>query len=185
MLLRAQQGEVQFLAYFTLVGRIDQFILGILAWHWRKKLVNQHALAALCLLLFTVGYAIFDSYGGFMRMPKYPSPSLLWVFLPTLEGLAYAAVIAWYDSSFSPADAGFSRFLGKLGTYSYSIYLLHFFFVFDLARWIHTHVMDLSNFYIATAWSLALFMALLPMGALCFRCIESPWLSQRRKYLRQ
>ena len=107
---------------------------------------------------FLAFYWLFDLGGGFVLSPSYPSPSPWWVVLPTVEGLAYAFGIAWYDSSFAPRPAGVSGFIGRIGEYSYSIYLLHFFVVFYAARIVHTHVMDISNFYVACAWALVRMM---------------------------
>lgn len=120
-------GEIQSLAYWTLIGRIDQFILGMLAFHYRHLFTGRHLVAGAIILLFTTFYWQFDRLGGFYLFPTYPSPSPLWIFMPTIEGLAYAATIAWYDGSFKFRSAGLSMFVGKFGTYSYSIYLLHYF----------------------------------------------------------
>ena len=62
--------------------------------------------------------------------------------------------IAWHDNSFVHLESGLSKFVGRLGEYSYSIYLLHFFVVFEVARFIHEQIMNISNFYLACLWVL-------------------------------
>lgn len=181
-LIFEQRGEVQWLSYWTIVGRIDQFLLGMIGFHLRIRLENRHALAISAIVVFAAFYWYFDFLGGFYHIVSYPSPSPIWIFLPTLEGLAYGLGIAYYDSSFRPSSKGVSGFVGKIGTVSYSIYLLHFFVVFFLARIVNQWIMSLSNFYIAIFWALICFMLLVPIGLLSFRFIESPFLSLRRRY---
>ena len=93
----SEVGEVQTLSYWTIVGRIDQFVLGIVA--ARERLLigkNPWAVpAGICIFLFLTDY--FRELGGFYNIPSYPSPQPLWIILPTIEGLAYGSFIAWYD----------------------------------------------------------------------------------------
>jgi len=172
------QGNIQYLAYWTIIGRVDQFALGMLAFHFRTAFCRQHMLVATILLLFSTFYWYLDLRGG-----SFGGPEWLWIFLPTIEGLAYAIGISWYDASFSHSTSGFSRFAGRIGEYSYSIYLLHVFFVFNAANFVNTRIMDLSNFYVACLWSAACFLVMMPIGYVSFRFIEAPFLGLRRAYV--
>lgn len=182
VLIHQQFGEVQSLAYWTLVGRIDQFALGMLLFQFRANLAGRHLPVAFCLLAFAFFYGEFDQAGGFFHLPSYPSPSSLWIVLPTIEGLAYGIAIAWYDASFTPRNTGLSRLVGLAGAYSYSIYLLHFFFIFDAGRLFHERIFPISNFYLACAASFLCFLPMIVIGHLSFRFIESPFLRLRRPY---
>lgn len=182
LFLYNERGEVQFLAYWTIVGRIDQFVLGMLAYQFRAQIAHRHIAIPAMLIGFSLLYWYFDLQGGFFQNRGYPSPSLQWVLLPTLEGFAYAAGIAWYESSFAHSTTGVSAFVGRIGEYSYSIYLLHFFIVFRAAKFVHERVMDLSNFYVACLWSIVFFLLMVPVGYLTFRFIEAPFLRLRRRY---
>jgi peptidoglycan/LPS O-acetylase OafA/YrhL len=186
-----QMGEIQSLSYWTIIGRIDQFMLGILAFQFRGIFTKRHWLALLMAGGFATLYYLFDAMGGFYKAPSYPSPSALWIILPALEGLFYGALIAWYDTSFhqNPATetarnwgVKFSRFMALIGTYSYSIYLLHFFVVFRLARFVDNHIVDLSNIYLALGFSVFGFLLMVPLAHLSFRFIETPFLKFRSKY---
>lgn len=181
--LHAARGEVQTLAYLTIVGRIDQFVLGMLAYRFRALVTRRHIAVLTMLAAFAWFYWFFDRQGGYWAAPSYPSPSRLWIVLPTLEGLAYAAFIAWYDSSFHHTHGGVSRLVGRIGEFSYSIYLLHFFAVFGVARFVHEHVMNLSNFYVACAWSVLFFALMAIPGALSYRFVEAPFLTRRTRYI--
>lgn len=181
--LWAERGSAQPLAYWTLVGRIDQFVLGMLLFQLRHRVAGRHVLALLTGAAFMAFYHGFNLAGGWMRLPAYPSPSALWIVMPTLEGLAYAVLIAWYDNSFRPSDRGVSRFVASLGAYSYSIYLLHLFFVDALVRAIGRFA-DLSNFYVACAFALLCFVLMWPIGHISFRFVEAPFLRLRKPYVR-
>jgi peptidoglycan/LPS O-acetylase OafA/YrhL len=97
----------------------------MLAYRFRDCLDRRHAIAGGMMLGFSMAYWYFDVRGGFYQYAAYPSPSRVWIFLPTVEGLAYAMVIAWYETSFSPSATGVSAWLGKIGEVSYPIYMIH------------------------------------------------------------
>lgn len=182
-LIYQEKGDIQTLAYWTIVGRIDQFALGMLVFQFRASFAGRHGVALATLLGFTGFYWYFDALGGFYQHAPDAAHSALWIFLPTLEGVAYAVGIAWYESSFTPSMSGVSRFVGRLGEYSYSIYLLHFFVVFQASLFVHEHVLDLSNFYLACLVALLFYIAMMPIGYLSFRYIEAPFLRLRKRYI--
>jgi peptidoglycan/LPS O-acetylase OafA/YrhL len=176
-------GEVQSLSYWTIVGRIDQFTLGILAFHYRAHVQRRHLLAVLTFLAFTAYYHWFNLNGGWQDFLGYPSTAPVWVFQPSVEGLAAAILIAWYDTSFKFAGGGLSKLIGRIGEYSYSIYLLHVFVVYRAAEFIHRNILDISSFTPALLASLPVFVALLPISFLTMRFIELPALRYRKNYL--
>jgi peptidoglycan/LPS O-acetylase OafA/YrhL len=179
-------GEIQYLSYYTLVGRIDQFLLGIVAFQYRDSLKRRHLTALVTVTVFSGFYAWFDLSGGFFQLGgRYPSPSPLWIVLPTAQAVAFAVLIAYYDTSYLPKDRGVSWFLGKIGAYSYSIYLLHPFVVFNLPLIINKRLMDLSNIYVATAWAAACFCGMVVVGSASYHLIEKPFLRYRLRYVRE
>jgi peptidoglycan/LPS O-acetylase OafA/YrhL len=184
LLLHNIHGEVQGLAFSTIFGRLDQFILGIIAYRWHSLLTGQHLKAAFAAIAFLLFYWWFNIQGGFYNNPSYPSPSLIWVFMPTIEGVIYAILIAWYDNSFSHSTNRLSSFFSTVGNYSYSIYLLHFFVVFWMANFINDNIIELSNFYLALFFSTCCFLLMVPVGYLSYRFIESPFLKLRTQYIR-
>lgn len=182
--LYREKGEIQSLAYWTIIGRIDQFALGMLVYHFRSYFARRHAIAVMTITGFMMMYWYFDFYGGFYQNQSYPSPSPLWIILPTIEGVAYAIGIAWYDNSFCHSTSGLSKFIGRIGEYSYSIYLLHFFVVFHAARFVNEQIMDISNFYLACLYSLVFFVLMVIPGYISFRFIEAPFLKLRKRYVK-
>ena len=174
------RGQVQSVAYWTIFGRIDQFLLGILAWQFRDVLRPHRwrGLAGIAGVMAT--YAAFDRAGGFFSMPSYPSPSAWWIVLPTIEGLCYALAVSWYDGLQHRAGA-FSRFVASIGTYSYAIYLLHFFVVFELARAVNRWVS--LGVDAAVLASLPAFLLMVPIGYLAYHLVEKRALRFRVNYL--
>ncbi len=170
-------GEVQDAAYWTIIGRIDQFVLGIMAFRLRHLLVGRHRRAATVALAFTSLYWLFDYSGGMSASQTWP----IWIVLPTMEGAAFACLIGWYDSLEFRTGGRISRAVALAGEYSFSIYLLHPFFVFGLAPWIHRNVLDLSNFYVALSVAIVCFIAMMPLGWLSMTVIEQPFLRLRRR----
>jgi peptidoglycan/LPS O-acetylase OafA/YrhL len=180
--LYSKNYDVFYWSYWTVAGRIDQFVLGMLFCRVRDGFRGRHVTFAVLALMFCLAYWCFDAYGGYQGNPGLPRLQAAWIFLPTLEGLMYGLGIAWYDTSFSPPARGISGFLGRIGEVSYSIYLLHFLVVFHLAEFVDRWVMDLSNFYVACLWSLVCFLGMVPIGIASFRFYESPFLRFRKKY---
>jgi peptidoglycan/LPS O-acetylase OafA/YrhL len=169
--------DVQYWAYWTIIGRIDQFLLGIFAFQHRRLASGRAALAAAGLIAAV--YYWFDAAGGWHSFPH----KTIWVVLPTIEGACFATLIAWYAER--PIRSRWMLPVEKAGEYSYSIYLLHYFFVLAAASLIHDHVMDISSFPVAFLWSLVFYACMVALGHLSYRFIESPFLRFRVRYLRE
>jgi peptidoglycan/LPS O-acetylase OafA/YrhL len=134
--------------------------------------------------MFGIFYYEFDLQGGFYNNPSYPSKNPLWILMPTVEGMSYAAIIAWYDNSFKHSTGRFSRFIAAIGTYSYSIYLLHPFVIFKLVPLINSYV-DLPNrVYMGILYSSMAFLVMIPIGYVSYRLIELPFFKFRVQYIR-
>lgn len=174
-------GEVQSIAYWTILGRIDQFVFGIIAFHSSGLFKQRHVLVAVVAVVFISVYYWFDLSGGWTATSANRS---VWIWLPTIEGAAFAAFIAWYDTSFEHRPGPWSNGMSRIGEYSYSIYLLHFFFVFEAAHFIHKNVLDISSFYVAVPAALIVFAGMIPLGYLSMRYVETPFLRLRKAYIK-
>jgi len=175
-------GDIRDLAYYTIFGRIDQFILGILLFQHKEFLVNKKYIAPIIAVLFLAFWYFFDSNLGFYATDKNSSLKFLWIFIPTIEGLAYATLIASYDNFYSYSKHWIAKFIALIGKCSFSIYLLHMFFVFRAAPLINKYIMDTSNPYVLLTLSLPVFIAFLPIAYLSYRFIETPFLRFRHPY---
>ncbi len=183
IILHHELGQIQTLSYWTIIGRVDQFVFGILAFQFRKYISEKHLLILFAFVIFCTYYWYFDSLGGFYKNTSYPSHSSIWIYMPTIEGFFYALVIAWYDNSFDHSTGRVSRFIALIGTYSYSIYLLHFFVVFRLSNTINNYIIDLSNIHLAILFSVFCFLLMVPIWYVSYRFIESPFLRFRTRYI--
>lgn len=116
--------DMRLLAYWTLLGRMDQFLVGMLAAVAYSRAFSQSTawdllgvagLAASLLALWT-----FNQLGGGALSNG------VWVLWPTLEAACWALFVLGYLSlsRHLPTTAG--RALVGLGTVSYSVYLLHY-----------------------------------------------------------
>lgn len=183
-LILAVSGDIYYLSYGTIVGRIDQFLMGIIFWNFRDQLLKKKNI--LFALIF--GYLTFQFYfnarGGAFRAPRDEINQLIWLFMPAIEALGFASFVLIFDS-LQLSEGGFLKSLiQKVGEYSYSIYLLHSFFVFKFAQFIDKNVMVLDNVYIASVWAAIFVVLMLPLGYISFRFLESPFLKYRRRYIR-
>lgn len=172
--------SAHYLAYGTLVGRIDQFIIGMLFAYYGSALGGRHLIALASALGVFVLFWLFQSIGGFHGNTAHPN---VWVIMVTLEGLFYGALINWYDRSFTFKDTGLSGIVGKVGAASYSIYLLHFFVVFKVAELINAHIVQLDTFYKTFAAALLCFVPMSAIGWCSYRYFEQFWLRFRRPYI--
>jgi len=182
--LYIHRGEVQTLAYWTIMGRIDQFVLGVVAFSLRGYIKRRHLLMCALFVLFAAFYWYFDSIGGFYNSPSYPSPHPIWIVMPTIEGVFFGSLIAYYDGSFALPNGGLSAQIAKIGAYSYSIYLTHYFYVFWMGE-VYFSLMQTSNFYIAALAGLACFLFAAALASVSYRYIELPFLQLRRRYVDQ
>lgn len=165
--------SVQDLAYWTIIGRFDQFALGI--FFYQQRVTGRWA--GMALVGIAAIYSVFDVTGGFYAGPDWP-----WVIMPALEGAAFGAIISWYDAN--PIKSPKMWLVQKAGEYSYSIYLLHFFFVFAAAQFIDQHIMGFTSLYFALPWALLFFVAMVGVGHISYQLIEGPPLRFRKPYIK-
>lgn len=172
--LYAAHGDLHLFAFCSLLGRIDQFVFGILAW----RLVRGRPIAAPVFALgfgaFLAALHWFDLSGGENGLRDAP----VWIWWPTIEAMGFALLIAWYDGGKWSLPKPFA-FVGKV---SYSMYLLHFVFVGGLARLAH-HLLGEPNVYSMLLLAFPAFVLLLPIAWAGWRLVEMPAMRGRRPYL--
>lgn len=171
----------QDVAYWTIFGRIDQFIIGMLLANYGAALKGRHIVAAGAGLGLLLAYHGFDRLGGYYGNVDAPD---IWVFWLTLEGLLYGVVLTWYDLTFKMPKTGVSGVIAKIGAASYSIYLLHVFVVFRAAAWIDAHVLTLDTFYRAFAAGAVVFLGVAAVGRVSYSRFELFWLKFRKPYIK-
>lgn len=182
-------GEAQHIAYWTIVGRIDQFAFGMLfalvqiRAPIRRNVLN--AVAAISFVSFLVLWSAFERIGGYHHFGDAASPSPLWIVIPTVEAIVWGSLIAWYDGATFKMPGWLDRWLAKVGERSYSIYLLHFFPVVLLRNLFWDRAGSADNFFIALIAANLAFVAFLPVAGLSYNYFEKYFLAYRRRYLRE
>jgi peptidoglycan/LPS O-acetylase OafA/YrhL len=178
-------GEAQHIAFWTIAGRIDQFVIGMLfaLVPIERKLLR--IVAGVSLAGFLLLWNEFDRAGGFYHFNGTPSHSPLWIVIPTVEAITYGSLIAFYDGSSWRLPAFIGRPLAKVGEWSYSIYLLHFFPIILMRNVFWGRVGSADNFYLALIAATLAFIAFLPVAGLSYTYFEKRFLAYRRHYLRE
>src|SRR6185312_8870385 len=106
---------------WTIFGRIDQFAFGML---FALAPLTDRAiriLGAAALVAFLVFWQIFDAMGGYYNHTGAPSPSAVWIFIPTVEAVTWGSLIALYERLPINLPQVVDRAIAKIGEWSYSI----------------------------------------------------------------
>jgi peptidoglycan/LPS O-acetylase OafA/YrhL len=170
--------------YSTIIGRFDQFLIGMLAAVWAQKCAAWLAERA-TPLLFGAGLLVWTAIGlqahfasFFLENTRQP----FWIFWPTIEAALWALLIVAYVSCLWNYPAILERALRWGGAVSYSLYLLHGLVIYTvhyyLGFWTPGQPLWRLGLYVpfiaACAWGLA---------SLSYITIERPFLRLRKKYL--
>ncbi|UTW48829.1 acyltransferase [Bacterioplanoides sp. SCSIO 12839] len=178
----ANNGDIYNITYLTLLGRIDQFLIGILLGIIYIKKFKEGKIAnglfiTSTSLIFLFAYA-FNQLGG------WPLNHPARVIAPTIEAILWSSFIYGYLSFNKKLPSIITSPLASVGLISYSIYLLHFIFIglcidhniiFEIFEDRH-----IINSIITTA--IVVFPSTIIFSALTYNYIEKPFLGIRIKY---
>jgi peptidoglycan/LPS O-acetylase OafA/YrhL len=171
------------MAYDSIIGRLDQFLLGMLvAWVYTKR---RHLLSAPLLTLAAV--LAVGMLWVFSQLHGYAEPRQWWrVIWVDVEGVVWAVFIGAYVSLFAGFTGRASRLLAKVGEMSYSIYLLHVVVIgwvlTQPAMWLHVGGPVTSA---AVTGILVVLPITLAVSMLTYHGIERPFLTMRGNYHRR
>lgn len=181
-------GTVQDLAYSTIFGRIDQFLLGMLACAALRKFPTyfKSPLVLLALVaLWSFLYHRFDVLGGYFDNHGFPSQASVWVYLPTLEGLFYGLITAAYLGTVQLLPRVLDKAIAWLGMLSYSLYLNHPWAIEVAMKILKRFNVDMTDFWTALILGMATVLPILiVMSVGTYYLIEKPFLSLRTRYLK-
>jgi peptidoglycan/LPS O-acetylase OafA/YrhL len=191
----AASGEVRYIAYETLFGRLDQFVVGMLLgrmWVGNDQTQNQvpkdtHSLNAWWLLpaaiLVLAVLHVFSLNVGFAELK-----SPVWVVWPLIEGAVWGVFVWVYLKARWPGPmalkSNIDKALASLGAVSFSTYVFHNLVLAAYNNFAGTvHFTGLARFDTILTGLLVVLPLVLLMSALTYKLIEKPFLSMRKGYL--
>jgi peptidoglycan/LPS O-acetylase OafA/YrhL len=174
---------IQSLAYHSLFGRIDQFLLGMISCELSRRHPNLYRSPWLFLgsvAGWLVAFHLYNVAGGFYHFRG----QWIWVLLPTLEGLAYATWTACWLACPLVLPRWLDDGLAWMGKLSFSFYLNHI-LIMQVCLVLARRVGLLPNsFATGVAFTLVVVLPVLTaFSALTYYYIELPFLSLRRSYV--
>ncbi len=175
--------DMRNLSYYTIVGRIDQFLLGMLAGiYYRNHFVAGRRLDYVAIAGAGLVLALLF---GFNRLGGGAVNNYLWIFWPTLEAGAWAFFLIGYLSIVRHLHRLVGRGLVAVGTISYSIFLGHYLVLDYFLRHDWDSLLRVGD-PLATAVLNTLVLILPPvllLASLTYICVERPFLRRRRNYM--
>jgi peptidoglycan/LPS O-acetylase OafA/YrhL len=170
--------------YSQLLGRVDQFMLGMIVGNAYAKRRHHPALKHVfwpALLLVLCGAQLFNQLGGWPRQQWWK------ILTPTLEGLLWACVVLGHVARVGQREqpAGqISRGIVAIGVMSYSIYLWHFVFI-QIQRtqgWVPLWL-EQPELNAALVVTLTTLPCTLAFSACSYQLFERPFMALRKRYV--
>jgi peptidoglycan/LPS O-acetylase OafA/YrhL len=172
--------------YFsTLLGRFDQFLIGMLAalvapqvLDWLKRagrVWSTFALFACAVLIF--GAIEWQAHQASFYRPV--AKQAAWILWPTIEAGLWAAFVLAYVGWAGRTPAALERVFEAGGRISYSFYLWHAVIIFIASALLPAAVGDRT--FVAALFPVVLLVVWL-VASLSYRTIEAPFLALRRPY---
>ena len=168
--------------YSTFIGRLDQFLIGMIAATLAPRLEAKGRGAAFALTA-GAGVAIILALAWQSLHASYlapPSKNAIWILWPTMEATLWAALILGFAAWRPRWPAGAGPALATAGSWSFSLYMWHA-LVITLAQAALPSPVGASLGWIAGHAALTA-AATLAFAALSFHTIEKPFLDLRRSY---
>lgn len=172
--------NVNSMLYYSLAGRIDQFLMGMVAaWffvHHRERFQGLLKVGVATALTTGAVWAFNQTHAFHERR----ATRLLWV---DVEGILWALVVLTYVATFS-STGRVSRGIATIGEMSFSVYLLHYMVVTMVVSrrwWIEPTGRPVVDAFITT--TAVVLPITLTAAIVTFHGIERPFLRWRRAYL--
>lgn len=179
VLLVLNGAPAQDLSYWTIFGRIDQFLIGMATAIAYRSLATRRLEMLCVVVLVAMPFVLF----GFNRAGGTADQAGWKVVWPTVEGLLWAAFILGYMQVGQRLPGWLSRVLASIGEVSFSMYLLH---VAVIAAVLKLGPVTFGLGPTGASFLNGLFLVIPGTTALSwvtFRLIERPFLRLRVRYL--
>jgi peptidoglycan/LPS O-acetylase OafA/YrhL len=169
--------------YSTLVGRFDQFLIGMLAgliYHRRQDWLYRHGRLLLVAgaLLTVIAVGVQARYASFF-LPDQKQP--FWIIWGTIEALCWAGVTLGFVTSRISFGARLDRVLTTGGAWSFSIYMWHALILFTAHQLLGP--VGGTGIVALALNGVVLLGATLAFSWLSYSLIEQPFLGLRTRYV--
>jgi peptidoglycan/LPS O-acetylase OafA/YrhL len=186
LLLRAlvwvAMGNVEFVSYWTVLGRVDEFVFGMLGFEASRRYGERLGKLWVLVVVSTAWLLVmhgFNRLGGYYGSVMNP----VWIYFPTLEGLFYATIAASYLNLQVSGPRALGRFFAFIGTLSYSLYLNHEMVVKACFSIMSRAGVDAGTpLRVIGATVFFVFPVLVACSVLTYYVVELPFLSLRQPY---
>jgi peptidoglycan/LPS O-acetylase OafA/YrhL len=182
MFIYSSGGDITYASYFSIVGRIDEFLIGMLAAHAYRSWAADDWTPWLFLPAFLASTILLF---GYHKANGYVSSAPWKAVWPTVEGAMWGAVIICYLPLSKRLWPWLSQALAGVGAVSFSMYLLHYMVLSVVAD--HAGKIDIdaaSVHWTAFVAGLALVLPItVVISRLTYFAIEKPFLDMRVRYL--
>jgi len=171
------------LAYWTIVGRIDQFLIGMLiGWvvvRHRPRLGAVWGWVAVAAAALAVGVAlnVFNRNGSWYSTARWKA---IW---PTAEGLAWGAFVLAYLIASAHLPKRWARWVALPGIVSYSAYLLHYAIVTALKGHELIHVEGRPSVQALVNTVVVIVPGTFALATMTYLVVERPFMQMRHRYL--
>lgn len=178
-------GNPRDFSYWTILGRMDQFIIGILLAYVYKRTNESIAIRKVFkLLLIPSIVIIFSTLFIFNKLGGWPIISYWKIVWPIIEAIIWSIFILSFIMTFSNYKrTKLSNGLASIGVISYSMYLTHMILIHVVTK--HSLYLQIfsSTFKNAFLNSIILYLATIIVSCLTYSSIEKPFLNLRKKYI--
>ncbi|MEB2702258.1 acyltransferase [Citrobacter koseri] len=163
--------------YSTIIGRIDQFLIGIIAGYLYVKGFMLRMPGTVRYVLLISSLALLTIYLGMEK-----SRFFIGVTGYTIEGVLWVSFLYMYITVPFSRLNWLSKMIGKIGMVSYSMYLLHLPVAWTIVKmgWAGTVIADRVK-----DTALYLLPAVIIFSFFTYYTIERPFLSMKVKYFKE
>jgi len=186
-LLWNQLGSIQYISYWTILGRIDQFLCGMMGYVIYRRYHRWLSSPLFFLAVVTAWlyiYHVINQNGGYTGQPASTYFQAMWIVVPTLEGMFYMLIAASYLRLRIHIFKWIDGSLAWLGSLSYSLYLNHEAVLGAAFNWVIKYKWPIATPLQISLYScLVVYPLVVAISAVTYYFIEKPFLSLRRSYL--
>ena len=180
-----QNVDMREISYWSIIGRIDQFVIGMLAGiYYRSKFresLRFDIQAVLGLIAVLSVLFIFNQHGGGGLNNH------VWIYWTTIESSVWAIFVLGYLSVTRHFPVFINKGLIALGTVSYSIYLTHFIVLDFFMRNDFDRIVTTESALGTAVINISLFIMPLVIGlsSITYYFVERPFLERRKGYIQE